>query len=493
MPFDLSNHEACYRAALRRDARFDGRFYMAVTTTRIFCRPVCPSPPARREHCRFYPSAPAAMVDGYRPCMRCRPELAPGAAGWDGSETTVKRAMAFIADGGLGNGQGIDAIARHAGVGARHLRRLFDEHVGASPVQVANAHRIALARALLVDSGLPVTDVAYAAGFRSLRRFNDAFRTNFGQSPSVLRRSQAAATMPDNLLRVILPCRAPFDWDALIRFFAERAVPGIESVADGEYRRTFRLGPAAGCVRLAHESDRSRIVAHVRIDRLRHLPALMGRLRHLLDVDADPAALMADLGDDPWLGDAIRRRPGLRIPGAIDVFEQSVRAVLGQQVSLRAARTLAARIAARWGGQLPAIAAAPMQDCPAILFPRPRDLIAAPLEEEGVLPQRARTIRILAKRFVREPGRFGPFQPAETVTATLRSIAGIGDWTAEYIGLRALGNPDAFPASDLGLLKAARRREQGLSAAGLRRISERWRPWRGYAATCLWSMLDEGS
>ncbi len=491
MIFDVGNHEACYRAALRRDARFDGRFYMAVTSTGIYCRPICPAPPAKRRNCVFFPSAAAAQAAGFRPCIRCRPELAPGSAGWDGHDAYVKRAMAFIADGGLGDERTIEDLADHVGVGTRHLRRLFCDHVGASPIQVASAHKVALAKALLVDSGLSITDVAFAAGFGSIRRFNDVFKAMFDRPPSAFRNRVAETETRSSTIRLLLPYRPPFDWQALLRFFTDRAVPGVEEVADEAYRRTFRVGPAVGCARLEHDAQRGHVVAQVRIDRIAQLPALVGRLRHLVDADCDPGAVAADLDGDPWLRRSLARRPGLRIPGAIDAFEQAVRAVLGQQVSVRAARTLAGRIAARWGVELAESGEPSWNGGPRRLFPTAHALLDAALEDEGVLPSRAATIRALAQAVVADPGLLDRFRPQSEAADGLLAIAGIGRWTAEYIALRALGNPDAFPGSDLGLLKAARRHRPGMTARALGQWAERWRPWRGYAATHLWASFDD--
>jgi AraC family transcriptional regulator of adaptative response / DNA-3-methyladenine glycosylase II len=489
MGFDIANAEACYRATLRRDARFDGRFYVAVTSTGIYCRPICPAPPAKAKHYRYFPSAAAAQSAGFRPCIRCRPELAPGAAGWDGRDAQVRRAMEFIADGGLGDDRSIEDVARHVGIGSRQLRRLFADHVGASPVQVAKAHKVALAKALLADSDLAITDVAFAAGFNSVRRFNDVFKAMFGRPPSALRRRPAEPGA--GTIRLLLPYRPPFDWSSWLGFFGERAVEGVEQVRDDEYRRTFRIGAALGRIRLAPDRRRHHVVAQVRIDRITALPGLVGRLRHMIDADCDPEVLRADLGGDPWLRQAVQRRPGLRIPGAFDGFEQAVRAVLGQQVSVAAARTLAGRIAARWGAELPDSAEPSWRDCPRRLFPSARELTEAKLEEVGVLPSRANTIRALAKAVTENPNMLGRFRPPALVCRELLAIPGIGRWTAEYIALRALGDPDAFPESDLGLLKAARRRQPGMTAAGLRKWAERWRPWRGYAATLLWQEPDD--
>jgi AraC family transcriptional regulator, regulatory protein of adaptative response / DNA-3-methyladenine glycosylase II len=487
--FDICNHEACYRASLRRDARFDGRFYTAVTSTGIYCRPICPAPTAKRKNCLFFPSAASAQAAGFRPCIRCRPELAPGSAGWDGQDASVKRAMAFIADGGLSDERKLSDLAHHVGIGSRHLRRLFKQHVGATPIEVASAHKVALAKSLIVDSDLSITQIAFAAGFNSIRRFNHVFKATFDRPPSALRRQSAKGEAGANTIRLLLPYRPPFDWQALLAFFAERAVAGVEEVTRDEYRRTFRLGKAAGCVRLRQDRARSQIVAQIGIDDIAVLPALVGRLRHLIDADCDPEALACDLGADPWLGRSIRRRPGLRIPGAIDAFEQAVRAILGQQISVQAARTLAGRIVARWGTELEADM---KPEIPRRLFPTAPALATAELESVGVLPSRAASIRALARSAITDPNLLSRFQPHTAVSDKLSAIPGVGPWTVEYISLRALGNPDAFPGSDLGLLKAARLYQPDMTARGLGAWAERWRPWRGYAAAHLWASLSDG-
>jgi AraC family transcriptional regulator of adaptative response / DNA-3-methyladenine glycosylase II len=492
MTFDIANHEACYRASARRDARFDGRFYTAVTTTGIYCRPICPAPAAKREHCRFFQSAAAADAAGFRPCIRCRPELAPGSAGWDGSDRYVRRAMAFIADGGLSDGRTVSELARYTGVGARHLRRLFLEHVGASPVEVASAHRIALAKMLLADTSLSITDVALASGFRSLRRFNDVFKGRFGEPPSQLRRSAFGTGTDASTIRLHLPYRRPFDWQGLLGFFARHALPQMEVVTRKEYWRTFRLGKAVGRARLSNDAGRSCVLAQVQIDRVGDLPSLVGRLRHLIDADCDPDALLDDLGVDPWIGSLLRQRRGLRIPGAIDPFEQAVRAIIERKLGTAAARAFAERIVARWGSDLPVLAGPPLHGGPTRLFPTAQTLGSATLEDAGLPLACARTIRALAQAVTLDPALLSVLRPVAAAHDGLRSIPGIDHSTLDSIALQALGDPDAFPSGDARLLAAARRRVPGATSKTLAELSDSWRPWRGYATILLWADLDDG-
>ncbi len=296
---------------------------------------------------------------------------------------------------------------------------------------------------------------------------------------------------PTSAIRLLLPYRPPLDWNGLLGFFAERAVPGVEQVTADEYRRTFRVGAAIGWVRLSNDVERAQVIAHVHIDRIDCLPALVGCLRDLVDADCDPESVAADLGQDPWLRRSVARRPGLRIPGSIDGFEQAVRAILGQQVSVKAARTLAGRIAARWGADIPDDDEPSMAGAPRRLFPTPGALAEAALERDGVLSSQAATIRELARALVADPDLLGRFRPPAAVAKRLLEIRGIGNWTAEYVALRALGNSDAFPAADLGLLKAARRHQPAMTPRALEKWAERWRPWRGYATLYLWASLDD--
>lgn len=487
MHMDL-DHEACYRALLTRDPRFDGRFYTAVVSTGIYCRPVCPAKPPRIENCIFLPSAAAAHRMGFRPCLRCRPELAPGTAGWRGTANTVQRALHLIAEGALDEG-GIDELADRVGVTARHLRRLFDHHVGAAPIAVAQAQRILFAKRLLHESALSMTEVAMAAGFGSSRRFNDVIRRTFGRTPGQLRRSQPSAPGAAGGITLKLPFTPPYDWRGMVEFLAPRAIPGVEVVEAGRYRRSFAVGEARGVLDVRPGAEDDHLVATIWTSDLTALGAVVARLRRLFDLDADMAAIDAHLSTDPRLSDLVRARPGLRVPGAWDGFELAVRAVLGQQVSVAAATTFAGRLAARFGRPLdfPAgVEGGPLR----LIFPMPFDLASSDLTEIGLTRARAAALQGLGRAMADDRNLLRPFETLDATVAKLVSLPGIGPWTAQYVAMRALREPDAFPASDLGLLRAMDSGEGRPTPARLLVRAEVWRPWRAYAAIRLWLQSD---
>jgi AraC family transcriptional regulator, regulatory protein of adaptative response / DNA-3-methyladenine glycosylase II len=474
------DREACWRAHRARDARFDGRFYTAVLSTGVYCRPICPARTPRPEHCAYYPSAAAAQAAGFRPCLRCRPELAPGVAGWRGTANTVARALALIAAGAWGEADDVDALAERVGVGGRHLRRLFARHVGAPPVRVAQAQRVLLAKRLVAETRLPLSDVAAAAGFGSLRRFNEVMRRTFRRPPGALRRAGAAAAA-DGAITLALPHTAPYDWPGLLGFLAARAIPGVEQVEDGAYRRTIALAGATGTVEVRRDPRGARLLATLRLSRLGALAPAVDRLRRLLDLDADAAAIDAHLAADPLLAPLVRARPGARVPGAWDPFELAVRAILGQQVSVAAARTLAGRLAARHGAPLPG-----GEPGLARVFPSPEALAGADLAGLGLTGARAAALRGLARAVLADPALLAPAEDLEATVARLAALPGVGRWTAQVVAMRALDEPDAFPEGDLGLLRAAARGGAPGSPPALLRRAEAWRPWRAYAAIHLW-------
>jgi AraC family transcriptional regulator of adaptative response / DNA-3-methyladenine glycosylase II len=468
----------CYRALQSRDARFDGRFFTAVRSTGVYCRPVCPARTPRRENCVFLPCAAAAQEAGYRPCLRCRPEASPGTPAWLGTSATVSRALRLIGDGAL-DAEGVDALAGRLGIGARHLRRLFLEHLGATPVAIAQNRRVLFAKKLIDETALPMAQIAHAAGFASLRRFNDAVLHTYGRAPRDLRR-RAAPDARAGVTRLHLAYRPPYPWRAVLDFLSARATRGVEQVTGDVYRRSFRHGDTAGWLEVAAVPGRNELRAWIHHARPLVLIRLAQRLRAVFDLEADPEEISRSLGGDPVLRRGLRRLPGVRVPGAWDGFELAVRAILGQQVSVTAASTLAGRLAAAFGEALPADAA-PADGGPALLFPTPASLAGADLRAIGLTGARAHAVRSLAEavaagRLLLEPSP----DPSATV-AQLTALPGIGPWTAEYVAMRALREPDAFPATDLGL-----RRALGVSSAELARRAERWRPWRGYAAMLLW-------
>jgi AraC family transcriptional regulator, regulatory protein of adaptative response / DNA-3-methyladenine glycosylase II len=476
--------DACYRALAARDARFDGVFFVGVTSTGIYCRPICPTRPPGRENCRFFPHAAAAERAGFRPCLRCRPELAPGQAPVDAVGRTARLAAARIEAGALNGDGGLETLAKELGLSSRQLRRVVRKELGASPVELAQTARLLLAKRLLGESRLPVIRVAFASGFESVRRFNALFRSHHGLTPTRIRRA-APAILSRDCLRLPLAYRPPFAWGSLLRFLAGRATAGVESVADNTYLRTVHVAGRRGWLSVKPVPGRNALAVELAASLTPALPVVLGRLRDLFDLNARPDVIATHLSADPTMTPLVARRPGLRAPGAFDGFELAVRAVLGQRISVKAATTVAGRLAAAFGEQIET-------PFPALnmLTPSAERLAAADesaLCALGITASRAACLIALAratvaKRIVLEPG-----PDPEAVMGRLQECPGIGEWTAQYIALRALRWPDAFPAGDLGLMKAA--------GAALPRIlrtaSAAWRPWRAYAAMYLWESLHD--
>jgi AraC family transcriptional regulator of adaptative response / DNA-3-methyladenine glycosylase II len=475
--------DSCYRAFRARDARFDGRFFVGVSSTGIYCRPICPVVPPKRAHVRFYPTACEAERAGLRPCKRCRPESAPGTPAWQGSAITVGRALRMIEAGEL-DGLGLDDFAERLGVGPRQLRRLFVAHLGVPPLELARARRTHAARRLIDESALPMSRIAGQVGFKSLRQFNAAIRDAYGRSPSELRsRAEEEPAPPrDEPLRLRLSYRTPFAWAALLAFLAPRAIPGVESVEAGRYRRTLALGGRGAEIRASDDPARCELELEVDGARVPDLLGLAERARRAFDLRADPARIALDLGRDESLAPRVRSHPGLRIPGCFDPFELSVRAVLGQQVSVAAATTLAGRLVRACGTALPEPRGALTH-----LFPEPAAVARAKLESLGLTRARAATLRALAEAVASSALALDAGTPLERAREGLRALPGIGPWTVEYIAMRALGDPDAFPASDLGLRSALARDGARPAAREVEVRAESWRPWRAYAALHLWT------
>ena len=487
LPSSLPDHRVCEQARLSRDARFDGLFFTAVTSTRIYCRPVCPAPSPKPSNVRYYANAAAAEADGYRPCLRCRPELAPGHPAWHRGEHVVGRALALI-DGGALADDSLDALATRVGLGTRQLRRLFVEHLGAPPLSVHTTRRLLFAKQLLTETALPVTEVALASGFGSLRRFNAAFVQANRIAPRELRRQPRAASHGD-ALALRLSYRPPYDFGGVLDFLRTRALPGIEQVDAHAYARVFGPADAPGWLRLsAWPGDEHALKLELHCPQPARLLPLVTRLRRMFDLDAEPRAIAATLGAGGVLAPLLRKRPGLRLPGGWDGFEIAVRAVLGQQVSVAAARTLAARIVQRWGEPL----ATPILPGLDRLFPPPERLAKADLREVGVINTRAETIRGIARALLDGRADFRAEQPLEEFVARWTALPGIGEWTAHYMAMRALSHPDAFPAADLILRRAAGGGGDELSTRSLSAMAQAWRPWRAYAVMHLWrSVADQ--
>ncbi|HNP64891.1 MAG TPA: AlkA N-terminal domain-containing protein [Woeseiaceae bacterium] len=473
------------QARLSRDARFDGRFFIGVKTTGIYCRPVCPANPPKSENITFYPTAAAAAEAGYRPCLRCRPECAPGTPAWAGTSTTVQRGLRLIADGVLDDGD-IERLAERLGVTSRHLRRLFTRHLGASPLAVLHTQRLLFAKRLIDQTALPMAEIAIASGFGSTRRFNDAFRNTYGRTPRELRQRRAGSK-PSVGLTVQLPYREPFNLRRLLDFFAARAIPGVEVVMDGRYLRSIVFDGAQGVVDL--RDDGGQVLLSVHGAGTRSLLPIVQRVRGILDLDASPDDVARVLSRDPFLEALLQGKPGIRVPGAWDGFELTVRAILGQQVSVAAATTFAGRLAMRYGQQLDVeIPDLEGDTGPTLVFPGPEKLLRARLSDLGIIRSRAATIRRVAKAVIEGEVSFDPSQSVDEFCRSLLAIKGIGEWTASYVAMRALKDPDAFPQADLGLLRAFDADDRArMKPAELKARAEAWRPWRAYAALLLWS------
>lgn len=467
----LLDDDTCYRAIASRDRRFDGRFVTAVRTTRIYCRPGCPAKLPRRSNVTFFACAAAAEEAGFRPCMRCRPETAPGSPAAAGTSATVARALRLLCDGALDDAD-VDDLAARLGVGARHLRRLFAEHLGASPRAIAVTRRVHFARKLVDETTMPMAEIAMASGFASVRRFNDAFRRSFQRPPSAIRR---AASPSGDALVLTLPFRPPFDWDALLAFLRPRATPGVERVDASTYRRAVALDGATGAIDVSCDAARPRVVLRASASLAPHLLAIAERVGRLFDLSADPHAIAAHLAKDARLAPLVAARPGLRVPGAWDGFEIAARAVLGQQVTVAGATTLAGRLVEACGSRV---------DAPGLAraFPSAAAVARADLGAIGLTKARAEALRALAVAARDGAVVLDGSRGADEMRAALSSIRGIGPWTAEYVAMRALGEPDAFPAGDLALKRAMGERD-------LEARAEAWRPWRAYAAMHLWTSL----
>lgn len=482
------DRRVCDRARKSRDARFDGKFFIAVTSTRIYCRPICPARSPKDENIRYYPTAAAAQAAGFRPCLRCRPEASPGTPAWLGTSGVVSRALRLITEGALDR-DGVEVLADRLGVTARHLRRLFVQHLGATPIDVALTRRIHFAKKLLDETRLPVAQVAFAAGFGSLRRFNGEIRRTYSRTPTELRRLARGRVEVGERYQFRIAYRPPYDWDAVIAFLATRATPGVERVEAGRYERTIAIGDHAGTIGVSRAPSGEALQLDVQFPDTRALLTIVERVRRMFDIGADPAVIAEQLSGDPLLKRALSMHPGIRTPGAWDPFELSVRAILGQQISVAAATTIAGRVAQRWGAPLESgewgVENGESRRLNR-LFPTPAQLVDAPLEEVGIIRTRAESLRALARAVTEGAVRF---DGVATVDA-LQTIPGIGEWTAQYVAMRALSEPDAFPSGDLVL----RRMAGDCSARELDRRSEAWRPWRAYAVMLLWQSardLDE--
>lgn len=473
----MQDDDARYQAMLAHDRRFDGVFFVGVSTTGVYCRPVCRVKTPRRSSCTFYESAAAAEKAGYRPCMRCRPELAPGRARVDAVGRLAALVVDRIEDGALDEA-GVEALATELGISSRHLRRACEAELGVSPVELAQTQRLLLAKRLLTDTTMPVTEVAFASGFASLRRFNALFRERYRLAPTDLRKHRKGEVDRKGLV-FELSYRPPYDWPAILGFFGARASAGVELVSEGRYARTFRWLSNEGWLAVAahHDGTKSALVVELSESLKAAVAPALVRVKRAFDLAADPIRIAGDLGA------LAKAKPGLRLPGSFDPFELAVRAILGQQVTVKGATTLASRFSHRFGKPI----ATPFAGLER-LTPTPEHVAAQVPEavaEIGLPLARAKSIVSLATAVRDGKVSFGPRATYESLVSQLVALPGIGEWTAEYVAMRALGWPDAFPSSDLGVLKALGE----TSASKARARAEAFRPWRSYATLHLWESL----
>jgi AraC family transcriptional regulator of adaptative response / DNA-3-methyladenine glycosylase II len=472
----LLNPDSCYRAVRARDRRFDGRFFVAVASTKIYCRPICPVRPPKRENMRFYSSAAAAEGAGYRPCLRCRPERAPGLSAVDAASRLVGAAIAGIEEHALSSA-GVGVLAKSLGVSDRHLRRVTMSELGVSPIELAQTQRLLFAKRLLRDTSLKLTEIAFAAGFGSVRRFNALFKSRYRLSPRALR-----GHAPTDGLRCQLEFRPPIAWMSLLEYLRLRAIPGVEAVHGTHYRRTVEIGEHRGWISVSLAKSGLALDVEVSPALGPVIGAVIVRVKQLFDLSAAPDAVAAVLAEDPLLAASVRRLPGLRVPGAFDGFELAVRAVLGQQVSVKAATTMAGRWARAFGTGF----ATPYPDL-TLLTPRAPRMAGVSVDDIaalGIIGSRARCITALVQAINDRTMVLTGAADVETQIDALLRLPGVGAWTAQYVAMRALHWPDAFPGTDLMLLRAA-----GLNAKQLHARAEAWRPWRAYATHYLWQSL----
>ena len=491
----IEDPERCYQAAHSKDDRFDGVFFIAVTSTGIYCRPSCPARTPKRENVRFYASAAAAQQAGFRACLRCRPDATPGSPEWNLRADVVARAMRLIRDG-MVDREGVEGLARSVGYSVRQLNRVVTADIGTGPLAIARAQRSQTARVLLETTDLPISHIAFAAGFASVRQCNETVQQIYAKTPSGLRArvsQRAARNRTDGTtqgIRLRLPGRRPLSPDSVLSFLGTRAVPGIEVLDGTTYRRSLRLPHGHGVVALRADEpdgdDPAFVDAELHLSDLRDLTTAVSRCRQLLDLDADPVAILEALGDDPLVGPLVTAHPGRRVPGAADGFELAVRAVIGQQVSVAGARTVAGRLVAAAGEVLPDATQGITH-----LFPTPAALIELAERAPAIFAMpagRRRALVALADAVERGTVAIDPGADPHELRSSLVALPGIGPWTAEYVAMRALRDPDAFMPTDLGILRAAR--ELGLPADSkhLARLTDAWRPWRSYAMAHLWSL-----
>lgn len=466
----------CSRARLSRDPRFDGKFFVGVKGSGVYCRSICPAPTAQEKNCRYFPTAAAAAEAGYRPCLRCRPESSPGTLAWLGTSNTVSRALRLIGETGLEEG-GVEGLAERLGIGSRHLRRLFLRHLGATPIAVARTRRLHFAKKLIDETSLPMNQIALASGFGSVRRFNAGIRKGYHRTPTQLRSlARQKESRPANQYVFRLSFRPPYHWQGMLDFLAPRCTPGVEIVEGMSYRRTICVDGKPGYFEVYAEQARHCLVVRIEFGDPQWLFYIVERIRRMFDLNADWSSILETLSADPALAVRLRTEPGLRVPGCWDAFELATRAIIGQQVTVAGATALAGRLVNKFGKNFSS------QNGLTHLFPEPDRLSDANFAGIGLTTARAETIRTLARAICKGKINFAGVADLEAFLARLCEIPGIGNWTAEYVALRAMADPDAFPSTDLVLLRAMNMQ----NARELERCAEAWRPWRAYAAMYLW-------
>jgi AraC family transcriptional regulator of adaptative response / DNA-3-methyladenine glycosylase II len=478
-----------YRALVARDSRFDGVFFVGVTSTGIYCRPICTVRVPKERNCRFFNSAQESELAGFRPCLRCRPELAPGNAPVDDSQRIAHSIVARLEQGRLDASAGLEDIAGQFELSSRQIRRIIQKELGVPPIQLLLTRRLLLAKQLLTETSLPVTEIAFASGFSSLRRFNDAFNIRYRMPPTRLRRKateDSESPADSSTLTLQLSYRPPYDWKGVLAFLAARALPGIECVTGESYSRTVRLGDVRGWIRVTDSPRKHALMLELTQSLTPALPVLLGRVRALFDLDARPDLISKHLARDARLAVAVKRNPGVRVPGAVDGFELGLRAILGQQITVKAATTIAGRLIEAFGDPI----VTPIAQLNR-LTPEPARVAGASASHVaslGIVAARARCIMALAE--AQASGHLcldsGTHHNPDDAIKRLTELPGIGQWTAQYIGMRALRWPDAFPKEDI----AVRNNLGGITAMQAEELSQAWRPWRSYAVMHLWRMAE---
>lgn len=467
-------HDTFYQAVLARDNRFDGKFFVAVKTTGVYCRPICPARP-KRENVEFFKTAQAAERAGYRPCLRCRPESAPGSPAWNGKHATIERALKLIAQGALEH-QSEDAFADRLGMTARHVRRLFERELGQTPKQLHDNHRLNFARKLIVETHLPITEIAFSAGFHSLRRFNDAVKKRFHRPPSALRSSRNGPEATP-MINLSLAYRPPFDWNSLLDYYRRHEVSGVETIEDDRYSRVFRLAETGtrGFFRIGPQGNKPELLLEMTISDTRQLLRAVQRVRHMFDLDSDPVLIANAFAQSKFLRSLQGKYPGARLARGFDPFETSIATILGQVISVRQTSRLMGQLVAQYGEEIQH----PVSGEQIRIFPTPRTLAGSDLSKLNTTAQKRTTVREFSSQVANGTIQLERAQNQEDFKEAVRSVKGIGAWSAEYMALRALGDTDAFPATDLILHRVLKAKPEV--------DPEAVRPWRAYLATCLWN------